>query len=224
MALRPLWQNIRGSFIAGVLIIVPLAATIWVLVTLVVFLESAILLVPAGWRPEFNGRPVPGLGILLAISAVFLLGLLTRSYVGRRFISAYEYILARLPIISSVYQGIKQLLESLFSGSKGNFRKVVLIEWPRRGVYVLAFHTGESFVSKGDRRMVNLFLPTTPNPTSGFYVIVAEEDMEVLGISVEQAFKMIMSAGIVSPDLHVTVPIAPQRSMLEGDALRSSGS
>ncbi|MCO4743664.1 MAG: DUF502 domain-containing protein [Proteobacteria bacterium] len=199
-----LFQWIRGAFIAGILILVPLAATIWVLTFVMGFLEGTIRLLPSGWQPEaVVGRPLPGLGILITISAVMLAGGLTRSFIGQRVIDFYEAMLARVPIVSSIYQGVKQLTEALFSGGNNNqFRQVVLVEWPRRGVYAIAFHTGEAFLTADDpdEELVNVFLPTTPNPTSGFYLMLPRPEIRPLDLTVEEAFKLIMSAGIVAPD------------------------
>ncbi|MBW2254237.1 MAG: DUF502 domain-containing protein [Deltaproteobacteria bacterium] len=195
------YQNLRSAFLAGVLLGVPAAITIWVFITLVLFLEGAVKLLPKAIQPEnLLGFPIPGLGILLALSTILLLGLATRSYVGSRAILLYERLLARVPVLSSIYQGIKQLMEAVFASGKGHFQQVVLVEYPRRGVYALAFLTGDAFLQGADgTRMVNVFLPTTPNPTSGFYLVLPKEDMVELDISVEQAFKLIMSAGIVAP-------------------------
>jgi uncharacterized membrane protein len=198
---RKWYQGLRSAFLAGILLGVPALVTIWVLITLIKFLEGAVKLLPKAIQPEeLLGFPIPGLGILLAISTILLLGLATRSYVGSRLILVYERLLARVPILSSIYQGIKQLMEAVFASGKGHFQQVVLVEYPRRGAYALAFHTGDAFLQGADgTRMVNVFLPTTPNPTSGFYLVLPEKDVVNLHISVEQAFKLIMSAGIVAP-------------------------
>lgn len=195
--------RIRGAFIAGILVVVPLGATIWVLTFVMGFLEGTVRLLPAKIQPEVViGQPIPGLGILLTLTTVFLAGTLTRSFIGQRVIDFYEAMLSRVPIVSSVYQGVKQLTEALFSGKQGQFRQVVLVEWPRRGVYAIAFHTGEAFLSAADpdEELVNVFLPTTPNPTSGFYLMLARSEIRPLDLTVEEAFKLIMSAGIVAPD------------------------
>lgn len=198
-----LLQAIRNAFIAGILLVVPLGATIWVLGFLVALLESSIRLLPRAIQPEeLIGQPIPGLGVLLTFTAVLLAGALTRSFLGQRIVYFYEAVLARVPIVSSIYQGVKQLTEALFSGTDGQFRQVVLVEWPRRGVYAIAFHTGEAFLTVGDpnQELVNVFLPTTPNPTSGFYLMLPRSEIRPLDLSVEEAFKLIMSAGIVAPD------------------------
>jgi uncharacterized membrane protein len=173
-----------------------------VLFSLAAFLEGAIGWVPRAWQPEsLFGRPIPGLGILFAVGSVLLVGLLTESFVGRRVVSLYEAVLLRVPLVSSLYGGIKQLMEQLFRSNKG-FEQVVLVEWPRRGLYSVAFKTGAAPVRRADGvAMVNVFLPSTPNPTTGFYFMLPEADVIDTPMTVEEAFKMIVSAGIVSPEL-----------------------
>lgn len=215
-------QGIRVAFIAGILVVVPLAATIWVLTLVMGFLEGTVRLLPDAVQPEvLVGQPIPGLGILLTLSTVILAGALTRSFFGRRLIELYEAMLGRVPIVSSVYQGVKQLTEALFSGREGQFRQVVLVEWPRRGVYAIAFHTGEAFLSVDDpdQELVNVFLPTTPNPTSGFYLMLPRSDIRPLDLSVEEAFKLIMSAGIVAPARRLMDTQEVSRLTHRGDGL-----
>jgi uncharacterized membrane protein len=214
-------QAVRGAFLAGILIVVPLGATIWVLTFVMGLLESTVRLLPDSVQPEaLVGQPIPGLGILLTVTTVLFAGALARSLVGRRVIAFYESMLAQVPVVSSVYQGVKQLTEALFSGQEGQFRQVVLVEWPRRGVYAIAFHTGEAFLTVDEESdgMVNVFLPTTPNPTSGFYLMLPRDEIRPLDLTVEQAFKLIMSAGIVAPERSATATPA-----LEADVEASDG-
>lgn len=212
-----LGQRFRQAFFAGLLVLVPLVVTVWTLVFLVGALEGVVRLFPDEVQPEaLLGFPIPGLGVLLTLSTLFLVGLVTRSYVGSRIIGFYESLVVRVPVVSSLYTGVKQLMEALFSAERGNFRKVVLVEWPRRGVRAIAFHTGEAFVQpETDEVWINVFLPTTPNPTSGFYLVLPERDVVVLDVSVEDAFKLIMSAGIVAP---------PGRMQATADGVFSLGS
>jgi uncharacterized membrane protein len=200
--MRTFWQKARGTFLAGVLVVVPLVVTIYVFVTLVGILESAILLVPPPWRPEnLIGVRIPGLGVLLALTVVMALGLLTRTFAGRALVRAYEAVLARVPILSSVYQGVKELLEMLLSRDQAAFEKVVLAEWPRKGLYSIGFMTGDAFLQiEGEVKLVNVFLPTTPNPTTGYFFMLPEDRLIHTDLSVEQGFKLLMSAGIVAPD------------------------
>jgi uncharacterized membrane protein len=210
---RKVWNRIRRAFLTGLLIGVPIGVTIWVGALLVSFLESAIHLVPRPYQPEnLLGFKIPGLGILLALSTTMALGLAAESVVGRWIIGLYERILARVPGLSSVYVGVKQLMQQLFQSEKG-FERVVLIQWPRPGTYSIAFHTGEAFIDKeGEQRMVNLFLPTTPNFTTGFYFMASERELIPTHLTMEDAFKLLMSAGLVEPPSRMTLPadVTPQ--------------
>ena len=192
-------QKIRTTFLAGLLVAVPLGVCAWVLVLLVTFLEKAIILVPKFLQPEvLLGFKIPGLGVLLAVTTLFLLGVGAQSYLGRQLVMLYEIVLLRVPILSSVYKGVKQLMENLFANDKG-FEKVVLVEWPREGLWSVAFHTGEALVTQEGTRMINVFLPTTPNPTTGFFFMLPEDRVMATEMSVEEAFQLLMSAGIVKP-------------------------
>jgi len=199
--MRGLFRRLRAWFLAGLLVVVPIAVTGWVFFQLAAFLEGAIGWVPQAWQPEaLFGRPIPGLGILFALGSVFLVGVLTQSFLGRRVVLLYEAVLLRVPLVSSLYGGVKQLMEQLFNSNKG-FEQVVLVEWPRRGLYSVAFKTGPAPVRHPDGiQMVNVFLPSTPNPTTGFYFMLPASDVIDTPMTVEEAFKMIVSAGIVSPE------------------------
>jgi len=204
--MRVVLRRLRAWFLAGLLVVVPIAVTTFVIYKLGGFLEGAIKLVPKPWQPEaLFGQSIPGLGIVVAITFVFLVGVLTQNFLGRRVVRLYEAVLLRVPIVSSLYGGVKQLLEQLFTSSKG-FEQVVLVEWPRRGLYSVAFKTGEAPIVHPDGiPMVNVFLPSTPNPTTGFYFMLPAADVIDTHMTVEEAFKMIVSAGIVTPGraLHI---------------------
>lgn len=212
-------QRIRRALFAGLLVLGPITVTVWLLVFLVSVLEGVVRLLPEGIQPEnLLGFKIPGLGLVLAFLTVLGVGMATRSYVGGRVVEWYERLLVRVPVVSGVYTGVKQLMEALFAADRGNFRKVVLIEWPRRGVRAVAFHTGESFVQPDSGEVwVNVFLPTTPNPTSGYYLMVPEHDVVILDLSVEDAFKLIMSAGIVAPREPMQVPMLPVQETPQDD-------
>ena len=148
---------------------------------------------------------LPGLGILVTVVLVTTVGAISRYYIGQRIVTWVEGVLLRVPLLSGVYQGLKKLIDTLFSKEGMKFRQVVMVEYPRRGIWAVAFLTGEEAdwlltdEFDGDRP-VSIFLPTTPNPTSGFYLIAAAKDIRLLDVSVEEAFKLIMSAGIVVPE------------------------
>lgn len=197
---RKLFPRFRRAFLAGILVVVPLAFTVWVLVSLGDVLESGIHLVPRELQPT-NPLARSAMGILLALGLVMAVGLATRSYLGNQVVLFYEAMLARVPILSTLYGGVKQLLEALFSSKKRYFREAVLVEWPQPGYYCLAFCTGEAFLQKeGEPKLVNLFMPTTPNITTGFFIVLREDRVISTDMTVEEAFKLLMSAGIVAPE------------------------
>jgi uncharacterized membrane protein len=199
-------EAIRRYFVAGVLFFAPIGVTIWAIASIVVWLDNLIL-------PRFLRLVIPGLedppalplvGMLFTFVVIILLGVIARHFFGSEFQRAWERLLSQVPVARSIYAGVKQLLEAIFSNEQDQrFNRVVMIEYPRRGVYALAFVTGDAgkmLQRNLPSRMVNCFLPTTPNPTSGFYLILPEEDVTTLDLSVEDAFKIVMSAGLVTPD------------------------
>jgi uncharacterized membrane protein len=195
---------LRAALLAGGLVMLPIGVTIWVLSKLVAFADSTIKLVPAAWQPEaLLGVPLPGLGVLMSLIGLSLVGFAMRYYAGQRALRAMEALLQRVPLASSIYQGVKQLLDTVFAQQGKHFSDVVLIEYPRRGVYSVAFVTNrQPFVALpelGEIPLVSVFLPTTPNPTSGFFMVVPETELQRIDMSVEEAFKLVMSAGIVVP-------------------------
>lgn len=191
-------RRIRQSLVTGLLVVAPLAFTIWGLFFLVNLADNLLKILPYSIRPEqVFGFPIPGLGLLLVLAILFFVGGLARLYVGRRVIEWYESFLKRVPIVSSVYAGLKQFLETIFSDNKAAFSQAVLIEYPRRGIYCLAFVTNENSPIQSEPDLVSVFLPTTPNPTSGFFLMIPRVDIQYLNITTEEAFTMIMSAGLV---------------------------
>jgi len=193
----------RTDLLAGVLVLAPLGLTAWVFFGLVGIADGLIRLLPAAVRPEtYLGFPIPGLGVLLALVLVLLTGLTMRYVAGQTVVGWYESALGRVPLMSGIYQGIKQLVNTVFTQRGQHFRQVVIVEYPRRGIYCLAFVTNEDpylQVEGADPRLVSIFLPTTPNPTSGFYLLVPAQDLRKVNMTSEEAFKLIMSAGIVTP-------------------------
>ena len=191
-------RRIRQSLVTGLLVVAPLALTIWGLFFLVNLADNLLKILPRSFRPEhLFGFPIPGLGLLLVLFILFFVGGLARLYVGRRVIEWYESFLKRVPVVSSVYAGLKQFLETIFSDNKAAFSQAVLIEYPRKGIYSLAFVTNETSPIQLLPELVSVFLPTTPNPTSGFFLMIPRADIQYLNITAEEAFTMIMSAGLV---------------------------
>jgi uncharacterized membrane protein len=194
---------LRNYFFTGLLVIVPISVTCYVIWVLIKAMDSILRFVPAKYLPETYLRiPIPGLGLILVVIIVLAVGLLTKNFVGSKMIHLGEKIVDRIPLARILYVGVKQLMEALILQKSKAFQKAALIEYPRRGLYVIAFITGET---EGEiqrltrKKMINVFVPTTPNPTSGFYVLVPEDEIITLHMSVEDAFKLIMSGGILSP-------------------------
>lgn len=211
---QSLFQVLRRAVLAGLLVVVPAAVTVWVLGALVQILDAGIYLIPRVLQPHHPAAR-SALGVFLALCVVVAVGLATQSYIGARAVRVTERTLSRVPLLSSIYNGVKQLLEAVFTTDKSYFEHAVYVEWPRRGIWVVAFHTGEAGEIDG-RRMINLFMPTTPNPTTGFYFIAAAEDVVFTDLTVEEAFKLIVSAGIVLPARGIVLPGGVPQLAVEG--------
>lgn len=205
----------RKYFITGLLILVPLAITAWVLNLVISTMDQSLLFVPERWQPRtLIGFDIPGLGTLLTVLIVFLTGLLTNNLVGNYVVKLWEKLLTRIPVVSSLYSSVKQVSDTLFSSSGNAFRKAVLIPYPHQNSYTIAFLTG---APGGDVKnhlvgdYVSVYVPTTPNPTSGFFLMLAKKDVVELDMSVDAALKYIVSMGVVAPeDVAPSVPPAIQ--------------
>ncbi len=193
----------KKYFITGLLIWVPLAMTVWVLSLIVRTMDQSLLLLPNAIRPEtLLGFYIPGIGAILTLLVVFLTGLITANIIGQRLVRFWESALARIPVVKSVYYSIKQVSDTLFSSSGEAFRKALLVQYPRPGSWTIAFMTGQPGGDvlqhlKGD--FVSVYVPTTPNPTSGFFLMMPREDVIELSMSVDDALKYIISMGVVAP-------------------------
>ncbi len=195
---------IRKYFITGLLILVPLAITLWVLNLIIGTLDQSLLLLPVRWRPEtLIGFSIPGLGSILTLLIILLTGVATRNFVGRQVVTLWEGVLKRIPVVNSIYSSVKQVSDTLFSSSGNAFRKAVLLQYPRHGCWTIAFVTG---VPGGDVRnhlvgdFVSVYVPTTPNPTSGFFLMVPRAETIELNMNVDDALKYIISMGVVAPE------------------------
>ena len=205
-----LFGRLRAYFLAGVLVTTPLAVTIALATWLIEFVDSRVVpLIPQKYNPDFYLKEylgyeigLPGLGLIVLIVFITLVGALTAGFLGRIVLRFYENMLNRMPVIRSVYGATKQILETVLKHQSSAFRQPVLVEYPRRGIWAVAFITGRT---EGEVQnliaddLINVFLPTTPNPTSGFLLFVPKEDLIFLDMSVEEAIKMVISAGIVTP-------------------------
>jgi uncharacterized membrane protein len=192
---------IRRYLITGLLIWVPLVITLWVLDLLVSTMDQTLLLLPAEWRTEgWLGMHVPGMGVLLTLLIVFATGVLAANIIGQRLVKFWESLLARIPIVNTIYHGVKQVSDTLFSGSGHAFRKVLLVRYPHPQAWSLAFQTNVPFevMSRLDGDYVAVFIPTTPSPVNGFYFYVRREDVIETDLSVEAALKYIVSMGVVT--------------------------
>ncbi len=198
----------KKYFITGLLVLVPLVITFWVLSTLINTMDQSLLLLPAAWRPKILlGMEVPGIGALLTLLIIFVTGLIATNIFGRQLIVLWESFLSRVPFVKSIYSSVKQVSDTLFSDSGNAFRKALLIEYPRKGAWTIAFLTGTpgGDVSNhlyGD--YVSVYVPTTPNPTSGFFLMLPKADTIELNMSVDEALKYIISMGTVAPKEHLT--------------------
>lgn len=193
----------RRYFVAGLLVWLPLVATYVVLAFSIRLIDRSLLLLPPALRPEnLIGFKIPGLGVILTLILVLLTGLIVANFFGRRLVGAWESLLSRIPLVRSVYGAVKQITASLFADASQSFREVVLVEYPRRGLWMLAFVTGDTpkqFQKVVGESLINIYVPTTPNPTSGFYIMVPPSDIKRLDVPVEVGLKMILSAGVVNP-------------------------
>jgi uncharacterized membrane protein len=194
----------RKYLIAGLLVWMPLGITFLVIRAIVGFLDQTLLLLPEAYQPDnFLGIHIPGLGVLLAVVLVLATGMIVANLLGRRLVNAWESLLSRIPLVRTLYAGIKQILEAVLATDGQSFRRVLLVEYPRKGVWSLAFMTSDQLgevQEKTRSEVISVFIPTTPNPTSGFVLMLPKEDVIELEMSVEQGLKMIISMGVVVPD------------------------
>ncbi|TDJ29961.1 MAG: DUF502 domain-containing protein [Gammaproteobacteria bacterium] len=204
--------RLRRYFIAGLLVWLPVGATILVFTLLLRLTNGLLLLLPPSWRPEeLLGFSIPGLGAIIALIVLVITGMLGANLLGRRLVKFYESLLERIPFVRTVYGVVKHFAEVVFSDSTTSFKKVLLIEYPRENLYSLAFQTSEDPAevhAVTGEPIVAVFLPTTPNPTSGFMLFVPTRSVVELDMSVEEALKMIISLGVVVPDWHPLHPDA----------------
>ncbi|MBS0509588.1 MAG: DUF502 domain-containing protein [Proteobacteria bacterium] len=193
----------KKYFITGLLIWIPLAITFMVLAWIVGTLDQIILLLPNGLHPrEIFGFNVPGLGVLLTLFIVFSTGLIAANVLGQKLVQIWEAMLSRIPVVKSIYYSVKQVSDTLFSSSGQAFRKALLVQYPREGSWTIAFLTGKpggDAANHLEGEFVSVYVPTTPNPTSGFFLMMPANDVVELEMSVDEALKYIISMGVVAP-------------------------
>jgi len=212
-----LGARLRTYFLAGILITAPIGLTIYLAWLVISFVDERVFsIIPTRYNPEtYLPFSVPGIGLILAVVALTFIGAITAGFLGRLFRRLSEAVLNRLPIVRSLYTALKQIIETVFANQSAAFREVVLVEYPRQGTWSVGFITGtiQGEIKRHlQRPMVNVFVPTTPNPTSGFLLFVPEENVIRLSMSVEEGIKLVISGGIITP---------PETPVPEGKAVLS---
>jgi uncharacterized membrane protein len=193
--------HLRAYFFAGILVVAPISITLYIAWLFIDFFDRQITpFIPAPWNPRAYG--IPGVGLLLVVVALTLLGAMTAGIAGRIWVRVSEAVMARTPVLRGIYSAVKQLFETVLAQKSQAFREVALIEYPRRGIWTMAFITGPAIGRVNElagEPLVSVFVPTTPNPTSGFLLFLPRSDIQVLDMSVEDGLKLVISTGIVAP-------------------------
>ncbi len=198
----------RRYFLSGLLVWLPIWVTILVINFLVGILNSTMLLLPKEYQPDaLLGVHIPGIGVIITLLVIFFTGLLAANLVGSKLVDLWDSFVGKIPLVRTIHAGVKQVLETLFSPGGQSFRKVLLIEYPRQGAWTIAFQTGdvvgEIEQAGGGEPMVSLYVPTTPNPTSGFLLMIPRRQVIELNMTVDQALKFVISLGVMQPNHHI---------------------
>ncbi len=190
---------------AGLLVIVPVAITIWLIEWMLSTLDKTLLILPEAWHPDkLLGFHIPGFGLILAVISLLIVGAAASNFLGKKVVVWGDAVLHRIPVVRSIYSSVKQVSDTLFSENGNAFRKAVMIEWPRPGVWTIAFVTGKpngELLKHLKDDFVSIYVPTTPNPTGGYFVLLKMSDCIELDMSVDEALKYIVSMGVVSPKI-----------------------
>ena len=217
-------QDLKNDLIAGLLVVIPLATTIWLTITIATWVINFLTQIPKQLNPFDDLHPILvnllnlAVGLAVPLLCILLIGLMARNIAGRWLLDLGEQLLQAIPLAGSVYKTLKQLLETLLKDTNGKFRRVILVEYPRRGVWSLGFVTGSmsnEIQSQMTRPVLSVFIPTTPNPTTGWYAVVPEDEVINLSISIEDAFKVIISGGIVAPNKPMPPLVLAKEGKLE---------
>ncbi len=196
-------ENFQRYFLAGLLVFLPVVITLWFLGWVIGLLDGLLDVLPAGVHPNtYLPFAIPGLGALVTVTLILFLGILTRGVATRWFLADWENIFVKIPIFRGVYTAVQKLVQT-FLGQSQNSRQVVMIEYPRKGIYTVGFAMGRAWhelENKKNAQLVNVFIPTTPNPTSGFYLLVPTTEISPLDMTMEEALKLITSGGLITPD------------------------
>ncbi|OGT61416.1 MAG: hypothetical protein A3F14_00840 [Gammaproteobacteria bacterium RIFCSPHIGHO2_12_FULL_43_28] len=197
-------KYLRTRFISGLLVWLPIWVTLLVIKFLVDLLSKSLLLLPPRYQPDIVlGVHVPGIGVVITLLVILLTGMLAANFIGKHLLDFSDSLMARIPVVRTIYLGVKQVMQTLFTPGGQSFRKVLLVQYPHEGMWSLAFQTGETSkelaMMLGKEKMVSFFIPTTPNPTSGFLMMAPKSDVVELDMSVDQALKFVISLGVVQP-------------------------
>ncbi|WP_397407482.1 DUF502 domain-containing protein [Polaromonas sp.] len=194
---------IRRWLLAGLLVLVPLAVTVWLLNWIIGTLDQTLQILPLDWQPDkLLGVHIPGFGVLLALAIVLSIGAIASNFFGRKLVSWWDALLSRIPIVRSIYSSVKQVSDTLFSENGNAFRKALLVQWPREGVWTIAFQTGMPGGDVANHLQgdyLSVYVPTTPNPTGGYFIMLPKADCIELKMSVDEALTYVISMGVVVP-------------------------
>ncbi|EGI78244.1 DUF502 domain-containing protein [Hylemonella gracilis] len=193
----------RKWLLAGLLVLVPLIITLWVLNWVVGTLDQTLRILPRAWHPDtLLGLHIPGLGVIFAVVVVLVIGALASNFIGNQLIAWGNALLQRIPVVRSIYSGVKQVSDTLFSEKGNAFRQAVLVQWPRPGMWTIGFVTGTpggDLVNHLQGDYLSVFVPTTPNPTGGYFVMLPRADCVVLAMNVDEALTYVISMGVIAP-------------------------
>ncbi len=212
-------KSIRKWLLAGLLVIVPLMVTLWVLEWIVSSLDKTLQILPGDWHPDkLIGFHIPGFGVILAFAILLIVGAAASNFLGKKLVSWWDALLNRIPVVRSIYSSVKQVSDTLFSDGGNAFRTAVLVQWPRENVWTIAFITGtpagdvaahlKASGVGGNDEYVSVYVPTTPNPTGGYFVLLKKSDCIELKMSVDEALKYIVSMGVVVPGGPASVSVS----------------
>jgi uncharacterized membrane protein len=193
----------RKWLFSGLLVLVPLIITLWVLEWVISTLDQTLQILPEAWQPDrWLGLHVPGLGVVFALVVVLAIGAMASNFIGNQLVNWWHALLHRIPVVRSIYSGVKQVSDTLFSEKGNAFRQAVLVQWPREGMWTIGFVTGTpggDLVNHLDGEYLSVFVPTTPNPTGGYFVMLKKSDCIVLAMSVDEALTYVISMGVIVP-------------------------
>ncbi|KOP28154.1 hypothetical protein AMR41_01755 [Hapalosiphon sp. MRB220] len=223
-------QDLKNDLIAGLLVVIPLATTIWLTITIASWVINFLTRIPNKLNPFDGLHPILVsvlnllVGLMVPLLSILLIGLMARNIVGRWLLDFGERVLQAIPLAGQVYKTLKQLLETILKDTNSKFRRVILVEYPRQGIWAIAFVTGmvsNDIQAHMSRPMLSIFIPTTPNPTTGWYAVVPEDEVVNLSMSIEDAFKIIVSGGIVAPNTPLPPVIITKDRKLEVSPLEA---